>query len=532
MLTEPGQVTIAGAPEGVDALLLGELAEGSRARQFLHVARDDAAMGRMAEGLAFFAPGLEVLSLPAWDCLPYDRVSPNGEIVSRRIDTLTKLARAPRPESSRVVITTVNALLQKVPPAETFRDAVFEVAVGGRLAREDLGRFVALNGYRRAETVREAGEYALRGGIVDIFPPGTSEPVRLDLFGDEVERIRGFDPLSQRTTGRLDRLELKAMSEVLLDETAVQRFRMGYRELFGAVKEGDPLYEAVSAGRAHVGMEHWLPLFYERLDTILDYLPDAAVTFDHQAEQAIATRLETIQEFYGARRSLFDADPATLYMPVPPGTLFLDRAALDAALATRAIGSFSPFKAPLGAGTVDAGGQPGRDFADARAHPEVNLFDAVREHIAAEQRRGRRVVVAGYSPGARDRLQTLLREHGVSNSATLPSWREVGLLAGDVVALIVLGLEHGFVRDGLAVIAEQDILGDRLVRPARRRSRAENFISEVSSLTAGDLVVHVEHGIGRYEGLETIEVSGAAHDCLRVLYDGGDKLFVPVENIE
>ena len=532
MLTEPGQVTIAGAPEGVDALLLGELAEGASPRQFLHVARDDAAMGRMAEGLAFFAPALEVLSLPAWDCLPYDRVSPNGEIVSRRIDTLTKLARTPRPESSRVVITTVNALLQKVPPAETFRDAVFQVAVGGRLAREDLGRFVALNGYRRAETVREAGEYALRGGIVNIFPPGTSEPVRLDLFGDEVERIRGFDPLSQRTTGRLDRLELKAMSEVLLDETAVQRFRMGYRELFGAVKEGDPLYEAVSAGRAHVGMEHWLPLFYERLDTILDYLPDAAVTFDHQAEQAIATRLETIQEFYGARRSLADADRATLYMPVPPDTLFLDRAALDVALATRAIGSFSPFKAPAGARTVDAGGQPGRDFADARAHPEVNLFDAVREHIAAEQRRGRRVVVAGYSPGARDRLQTLLHEHGVSNSVTLPSWREVGALAGDVVALIVLGLEHGFVRDGLAVIAEQDILGDRLVRPARRRSRAENFISEVSSLTAGDLVVHVEHGIGRYEGLETIEVSGAAHDCLRVLYDGGDRLFVPVENIE
>ena len=532
MLTEPGQVTIAGAPEGVDALLLGELALGASARQFLHVARDDAAMGRMAEGLAFFAPGLEVLSLPAWDCLPYDRVSPNGEIVSRRIDTLTKLARTPRPESSRVVITTVNALLQKVPPAATFRDAVFEVAVGGRLAREDFGRFVALNGYRRAETVREAGEYALRGGIVDIFPPGTPEPVRLDLFGDEVERMRGFDPLTQRTTGRLDRLELKAMSEVLLDEAAVQRFRMGYRELFGAVKEDDPLYEAVSAGRAHVGMEHWLPLFYERLDTILDYLPDAAVTFDHQAEQAIATRLETIQEFYDARRSLADADRATLYMPVPPDTLFLDRAALDALLATRAIGSFSPFKAPLGAGTVDAGGQPGRDFADARAHPEVNLFDAVREHIAAEQRRGRRVVVAGYSPGARDRLETLLREHGVSNTATLPNWRELGALATDVVGLIVLGLEHGFVRDGLAVIAEQDILGDRLVRPARRRSRAENFISEVSSLTAGDLVVHIEHGIGRYEGLETIEVSAAPHDCLRVLYDGGDRLFVPVENIE
>ena len=532
MLTEPGKVTIAGAPDGVDAQVLGELAEATRGRHVLHVARDDAAMGRMAESLAFFASGLEVLTLPAWDCLPYDRVSPNPEIVSRRIATLTELARTPRPAASRIVVTTVNALLQKVPPAAVFRDAVFRIAVGGRLAHGDLAHFVARNGYRRAETVREPGEYALRGGIVDVYPPGSGEPVRLDLFGDEVERIRTFDPLTQRTTGSLDRLELKAMSEVLLDEAAVERFRMRYRELFGTVREGDPLYEAISAGRAHIGMEHWLPLFYEELETILDQLPDAAVTFDPQAEGAIATRLETIQEFYAARKSLADADRATLYLPVPPETLFLDRPALDAVLARRSVGSFSPFKAPAGPSTVDAGGRAARDFADARAQPEINLFDAVREHIAAEQRAGRRVIVAGYSPGARDRLGTLLGDHGVSNAATLSDWRARDTLPPDQVGLIVLGLEHGFVRGALTLITEQDILGDRLVRPARRRTRAENFISELSSLSAGDLVVHVEHGIGRYEGLETIEVTGAAHDCLRVLYSGGDKLYVPVENIE
>ncbi len=527
----PGRVTIAGAPEGVDALVLAERAAGSPV-QLLHVARDDAALNRIAEALAFFAPALEVLSFPAWDCLPYDRLSPNAEIVSRRIDTLTRLARAPQPPESRITVTTINALLQKVPPAATFRDAVFPLAVGGRLQREELSRFVLANGYRRAETVREPGEYALRGGIVDIFPPGTAEPVRLDLFGDEVERIRGFDPLSQRTTTGYERLQLKAMSEVLLDEAAVQRFRMGYRELFGAARGADPLYEAISAGRAHIGMEHWLPLFYERLETVLDYLPDAAVTFDYQAEEAIATRLETIAEFYAARRTLADADPATLYKPVPPESLFLDRLALDGALAGRLTGGFSPFKPPEGAAAVDAGGRPGRDFADARAHPEINLFDALGQHIAAEQRQGRRVIVAGYSPGARDRLGTLLGEHGQKNVVTLASWGELAALPRDAVGLIVLALEHGFVRGELAVISEQDILGDRLVRPVKRRSRAENFISEVSTLTAGDLVVHVEHGIGRYEGLETIEVSGAPHDCLRVLYEGGDRLFVPVENIE
>ena len=537
MLRAAGRLTIAGVPEGMDALLLAGLTRGDAPRPILHVARDDARMSRMAEALAFFAPGLETLSLPAWDCLPYDRISPAGPVVSQRVDTLTRLARAPResgsqPAASRVVITTVSALLQRVPPAETFREAVFEVAVGGRFARDEFGRFVARNGYRRAETVRESGEFALRGGIVDIFPPGMAEPARLDLFGDEVEAIRGFDPLSQRTTGKLRRLELKAMSEVLLDQAAVQRFRMGYRELFGAVTDGDPLYEAISAGRPHIGMEHWLPLFYERLATVLDYVPDAAITFDYQAEEVIGTRLESVAEFYEARKSLADAHPAALYKPVPPERMFLDRAEFEALLAGRAVGVFTPFRAPEGERSIDAGGRPGRDFVDARARPELNLFDIVRDHIAAEQRAGQRVVVAGYSPGARDRLDTLLHQHRLSNAVALDRWSDLDGLAPDAVALIVLGLEHGFARPGLAVIAEQDILGDRLVRPARRRPRAENFISEVSTLTPGDLVVHVEHGIGRYEGLETIEVSGAPHDCLRVLYDGGDKLYVPVESIE
>jgi transcription-repair coupling factor (superfamily II helicase) len=520
----------------MDALLLAELAVAAASQTILHVARDDARLTRMTEALACFAPSLEVLALPAWDCLPYDRVSPNAEITGQRIDTLTRLASAPSAERSRIVVTTVSALLQKIPPAEMFRAAVFAVEVGKRFSMETLGGFVAQNGYRRAETVREPGEYAIRGGIVDIFPPGAIEPVRIDLFGDEVERIRGFDPLSQRTTGRLDRIELKAMSEVTLDDAAIQRFRIRYRELFGAANDADLLYASISAGRVYIGMEHWLPLFHERLETLLDYMPGAAITFDHQAEAVIATRLETIAEFYEARKTLVDADKSTLYKPVPPELMFLDRAALDKTLARRWVANFTPFKNPEktgeGASVIDAGGRLGRDFADARTNPDVNVFDAVREHIAKAQRAGRRVVVAGYSQGARDRLATLLREHGVPGVVALTNWSELDALGPDAVALIVLGLERGFEGDGLSVIAEQDILGERMVRPARKRSRAENFISEISALTAGDLVVHVEHGIGRYEGLETIEVSGAPHDCLRVRYDGGDKLFVPVENIE
>ena len=250
----------------------------------LHIARDDARMASLAEALAFFHPEIPVLTLPAWDCLPYDRVSPNSEVVSRRIATLATLAQ---PSSGPLVlITTVNAALQRVPKRALFAGTAFTAKVGGRLDLKALTEFLAGNGYTRAETVREPGEYAVRGGIVDLFPPGTDEPLRLDLFGDTLEGIRKFDPMSQRSHGKVDRLLLRPVSEVFLDPASVERFRSGYRELFGAADD-DPLYAAISAGTRYPGYEHWLPLFHDQLETVFDYLPHAAVTQDHQADEAV-----------------------------------------------------------------------------------------------------------------------------------------------------------------------------------------------------------------------------------------------------
>ena len=535
-LERPGRLLISGAPEGFDALLLAEAARDT-GTGLVFVARDDVRLARMAEALAFFAPETERLEFPAWDCLPYDRVSPNGEIVSRRIDTLTRLLETARDDAAgRVVLTTVSALLQRVPPRAVFAGATLHATQGRPLDPEALVAFLAGSGYVRSGTVMEPGEYAVRGGIVDVFPPGRAEPVRLDFFGDELEGIRAFDPASQRTTGTLQGTALKPVSEMLLDEAAIARFRSGYRVLFGAPARDDPLYEAVSAGRRHMGMEHWLPLFHERLETLLDYVPGWALILDHQAEAARDARLDLIAEYYAARTTIAGtglAAAGTIYNPVPPDRLYVDGAAWDTALESRSVGLLSPFGAPAGqAGAVDAGGRPGRDFGDARAQPGVNVFDALRDHVAAEQSAGRRVVIAAFTRGARDRLGSLVAEHGVANLEAVDGWAGAAALGADAVALAVVGLERGFTAPGLAVIAEQDILGDRLTRPARRKVRPEAFIAEAASLQQGDLVVHVDHGIGRYDGLDTIQVAGAAHDCLRLTYAGGDKLFLPVENIE
>jgi len=531
-----GRITIAGAPEGHDALVLARLA--AVRGEVLHIARDDARMARMAEALRFFADDCEVLEFPAWDCVPYDRVSPNVEIVAKRITTLSRLTELRGPKAKpRIVLATVSSILQRVPAKGLFSEVCISVSVGGALDLEKTQSFLSRNGYSRADTVMEPGEYAFRGGIIDIFPPGSSEPLRLDLFGDDVEQIRSFDPMTQRSTGKLERFEMKPASEVMLDDLSIQRFRANYRELFGPASADDPLYEAVSSGLKFAGMEHWLPLFHDGLDTLFAYLPQAYLTLDHQAEEAKDARLAQIAEYYQARCAIQEqgiAEAGLVYHPVPPSMLHLEAADWSRALASRPHALLWPFPATEGAvDCFDAGGRAGRDFADLRAVPGGNVYDGVGKYIAAEISAGRAVLVAAWSEGSRDRLGAMLRDHGAAQGLRpVESWSETKGLAKGQLGIAVLGLEHGFSTSAMTVVCEQDILGDRLVRPARKRRRAEQFLVEASSIAEGDLVVHVDHGIGRYDGLSNIEVNGAPHDCLRVIYDGGDKLFVPVENIE
>src|SRR5215469_9622492 len=408
----PREVTLFGAPEGYDAAAIGDLVAG----RWLHVCRDDGRMARFAAALAFFHPELEVLTFPAWDCLPYDRVSPNGEIVSRRIDTLTRLATAP--PDRLVVLTTVNALIQRVAPKSLFDGRVLTLRPGGRIGLDRLQSFFRNNGYIRTDTVREPGEFAVRGGIVDLYPAGAAEPLRLDFFGETLESIRSFDPLSQRSTGNVEMAALRPVSEVLLDDAAIRRFRSRYREQFGATGTDDLLYESVSAGRRYVGMEHWLPLYYEELDTLFDYLPGAGLSFDHQADEVRDHRLEAITDFYAARHNLPASARAgaPIYRPVRPAQLYLDNLEWQAGQRGRPVVRLSPFTSPEGDGErFDAGARPARNFAIERADPSVVLFEAVRDYLEAERRSGRKTAVAAFSPGSADRLLTVLRERGVSD---------------------------------------------------------------------------------------------------------------------
>ena len=531
-----GRWTIAGLPEGADALILSELARTTGGRDILHVARDGQRLERLQDGLRFFAPEREIMVFPAWDCLPYDRMSPHPDIVAERLETLVRLATPKKPGApARIVLASVGAALQKVPPRRLYAEAAVVLKKGQTVDAAWLTTFLTENGYGRSETVMEPGEFAIRGGLIDLFPPGTAEPLRIDLFGDVLEEIRSFDPMSQRSTGPREEVVLLPVSEVLLTKDSIARFRGGYRELFGNPGD-DGLYEAISEGQRHVGMEHWLPLFHENLETLLDYCSEAVVTADHQIAEAFEARHELIDDYYDARLKTQGKGGMTggvAYKPVPTERLYLKPSEWDRLLEGHTVAHLTSFDSALDGGTaIDLGGRRHEGFARARTAQGVNLFDVVAEHVKAANAAGRRVLVAGYTEGSASRLQHLLHEHGATTPVPVPDYATVQGLPTGALGVAVWPIEHGFVLDGLEVIGEEDILGDRLSRPAKKRRPSERFIAEASALSEGDLVVHREHGVGRYEGLVTLEIHFARHDCLRLTYDGGDKLFVPVENID
>lgn len=532
--------TLYGMPEGHDARVLAQRARDIMMddRVLMYVALDDGRLVTLKDLLAFFAPDVEVAVLPAWDCLPYDRVSPHNDIVAQRVAALSTLVAWERDKTRkpRILLTTVNAATQRVTPKEALADAVFSAKTGGPLDMEELQTFLQKNGYMRTETVREAGEYAIRGGIVDLFPPGYEEPLRIDLFGIEVDSIKSFDPISQRTEKKLKSFNLYPATEFFLDEESIQRFRRQYRELFGVVRDDDPLYEAVSAGRRYNGMDHWLPLFFGRMDTLFDYAPEAAVMLDHHAEQARVERFSQIEDFYASRKTLEQAAQSRkkgkeqaiagmVYHPLPVAQLYIDSDEW-ATLSGDAL-ELSPFKAPDD--SADGGGRKGRDFADIRALPDGDVLGSVRAYLT--QFDDRQTFIAAYSQGARERLRSMMDHAGIANIVSCESYADIKKLRTAQVGLGVLGLAHGFESGDLVVLTEQDILGDRLTRRAKKR-KADNFLTEVSSINPGDLVTHIDHGVGRFEALETLVADGKAHDCLKITYAGDDRLFVPVENIE
>lgn len=543
-----GLESIYGAPEGYDALVIARkaLELAKQGGIHVHAALDDRRTETLRKTLSFFHPDIDIVTFPAWDCLPYDRVSPHPSIVSERIEALSAIInwRKDQKNIPRIVLTTLNAITQRVVPQKTLLSQKLDIYVQETLDYELLLDFLVSNGYIRTDTVREPGEYAIRGSIIDLFPAGRENPVRLDLFGDEIESLKTFDALSQRSIEEIKGFSVLPAAEFEMGEESRRRFRAAYREYFGPASQEDSLYQAVSEGRRYNGMEHWLPLFHDKMETIFDYLPQSRVTLDLHCQNALKERQDQIADFYQARKALEkpgqksankpkDVSLAgSVYHPLPPNSLYLTHDECMEALQENNAAYLSPFGKPEHIEGEDAKGRKGRDFADIRSKPDGDVIGALNTHLIWLQSTGAKTLIAAYSDGSASRMKELFEKNGIEGLKLCHDASAVKSLKTGQSGIITLPLENGFEAPDICLLTEGDILGDRITQKTRKRKKADQFLTEVSSLNPGDLVVHIDHGIGRFEKLETLKAAGTLHDCLQITYQGGDRLFVPVENIE
>lgn len=510
------------ATEYAPGYMLSRIILSERNAPLLFVARDDKRADAVVKQAAFFRPEADICFFPAWDCLPYERLSPSADISGQRVRALARLAEAGRPAPD-ITVTTVNALLQRVPHRK-YREGHSRIfRKGAEEKREDLLLFLAENGFRRVPSCYDAGEFAVRGGVIDIIPPGAEQGIRLDMFGDEIERIRFFDTATQISTGETEVFSLLPAAELMQTTDVAERFGTNYHRAFGLPQGEDPLYDAARDGRFAAGAEHYLPLFYDEMQTLADYLPpDCAVYFDLLADRAAEERLSSVRDYYEARAQEKRDGHGSGTPPMPPEALYLTEDDVSAMIARYHTRIFS-FGGGEGASPAPA---PRFDIlaAEQRKAPLTLLKDELGNRTNA------RLVICCFSDAGRERMRRMLQEENIPAAAA--TYLEDALTGKRGIAyLALLGVEHGF-RDGdLYVLSEQDITGERIRTGRSRKRKAENYLKETSSLAPGELTVHEEHGIGRFIALETIEAAGTKRDCLKLEYKGGDILYVPVEQI-
>lgn len=511
--------SLSGCPLAAQAYMLASASQ----RPIIHIAAHDKDAEQWLHVLRFLDPSARILHFPAWDCLPYDRVSPSHNISATRLSTLSALAHDP---GNCIVITTLNAASQRVPPRSAMRESSLRLAKGDILKHDTFMLQLASQGYERASKVMEQGEFAVRGSIIDLFPSGHEQALRIDLFGDEIESLRLFDPLTQISGESVDNIALQPISEVTLSEANIDRFRSRYREKFGVSGKNDPLYEALSDGRNYPGVEHWLPLFYERLESLSDYLPNALISYDAAVPTILQERQDAIRDYHEARLSQAQKrgdEPA--YFPVAPYSLFIDQEEWQTILTRHPSLSTSQFRQE---DSLPSSLAAAPSLYTERHGKGGNVWELISDRISSDTTAS---LFACNSQGSLERFDRMLKEHGFTTTR-ISDWKETENLKPGQPGLTVLPIEHGFIHPSLTLFSEQDALGERIIRTQKRRKPSEAFMAEAASYAPGDFVVHREHGIGRFEGLIAVEAAGAKHDCLKLVYADDARLFLPVENID
>ena len=475
--------------------------------------------------LRFFSGNVHrVYRFPDLETLPYDQFSPHQDIISERIRCLATISSA----QSGVLVLPVSTLLQKVAPRDFIRQRSLDLRVGDRRDITELRTELGNYGYRAVAQVEEHGEFSARGSILDLYPMGSANPYRIDFFDDEVESIRSFDAETQLSVEKIDRVQLLPAQEYPLDEDGILKFRLRFRETFDIDPNTCPVYVDVSEGLASAGVEYYLPLFFDELACLVDYLPaNSRFLIDDAALTHAQGFVSQVEERYESRRYNLE------WPLLPPESLFLDAETLERRLSEYPSLYFSTFKLD----TED----PQNLNCDSQAIPQLTVQPTSEEPVAALQKFINKpaldkILFSAESTGRRELLSEMLRQHGI-HASPIDSWAEFCERSDERCFLIASNLENGMTlgHQGIAVITENQLFGERAVQRRRRKYRktrdSESTIQSLADLQMGAPVVHEDHGVGRYQGLKTLTVSGIATEFLCIEYANDDKLYVPVSSL-
>ena len=505
------------------ALSLAIAEAASAAKRFtLLLTADSQSAERLEQELKFFAPDLPVLHFPDWETLPYDLFSPHQDIISQRIASLYRL-----PELVHgVLVVPITTALHRLAPTSFLLGSSLVLDVGQKLDVEAMRTRLEASGYRYVDTVYEHGEFTVRGALIDLFPMGSKLPYRIDLFDDEIETLRTFEPETQRSIDKVDSVRLLPAKEFPLQKEAVTRFKARFRERFDVDFRRSPIFQDLNSGITPAGIEYYIPLFFEETSTLFDYLPQDTQVFSLPGIEAAAeTFWKDVRNRYEERR----VDPERPLLP--PAELFLPVDDCFARLKSWPRVVVSQDDVDSGVGRERFQAQPLPDLAiEAKASQPLAALSGFLSEFPG------RVLFTAESAGRREVLLELL-ERLKLRPKTLDSWHEF-VDSKERLAITIAPLDEGLVLNepALALVAESPLFGQRVMQRRRRDKRADSHASDaviknLAELREGAPVVHIDHGVGRYLGLATLEVENQVAEFLMLAYAEDAKLYVPVTNL-
>ena len=523
MKNKPLLENIGNCPNGAESKVLRDIVNRRNSEAILYLSENEEKALRLKNLISFFDPTIRILYFPDWGCLPYDKSPVKKNLIAQRIKALFQLSSLKRTSekiNKTIIITTMAGAIQKIPPEQFFKKNYIKIFPKLSIRQEKLLGFLNENGYSRTSLVQQHGDFSVRGDIIDVFSSDLDEPVRIDFFNDMVESIRSFNPASQRTIRNKSEFSLLPMNELSLDIDSINLFRENYRNLFGTNAGKDKLYQSVSSGIECESLHHWAPLFHENMPSLFQFISPnqdrkIKIAFQEGIENKVNKIFYLIDELYESRLS-----EEGWYKPLPTNYLYLSKTSWKNSIHDFDKIKFSPFKIIKNTGS--ALNLKSSQCIDPNFEKK-GISNIIRSF---EKSRNKKLIIAFDNQSSQQKLGRIF----LKNNTKIKSWDN---LNNENIFSTILDIENGFVVDDVTFMSEKEAFGLKKKSTKIKEYRnPKNIISEITSLSVGNLVVHQDHGIGKYDGLKALQVNNVLHDYLQITYAKEDKLFVPVENID